>query len=66
MIAMVIVAGFAGSSLLTSKVENAGYVNCKRLSGAGAVSKTLVYTKDMRICEDLVEKKKKRPRAKYK
>lgn len=66
LIVALLVAGFVGSSWLESQVENAGYVYCRRAGWGGAVSKTLVYTKDMRTCEDLVEEEKSRPRTKYK
>ncbi len=52
-------AGFIGSSWIKSKVENAGYVYCRNASGVSALAKTLVYTKDMAICEALVESKRR-------
>lgn len=55
MIALLIVAGAAGSFWVETQVKNAGYVYCWRASGSSAISKTLVYTKDMRICEKLTE-----------
>jgi hypothetical protein len=45
-------AGFAGSAWIESKVENAGYVYCRKASGASALARTLVYTKNMEICEE--------------
>jgi hypothetical protein len=53
------VAGFVGSSGIRSKVENAGYVYCRNASGISALERTLVYTKNMEICEKLVETKRK-------
>ncbi len=55
-------AGIIGSSWLESKVENAGYVYCRNASGISALAKSLVYTRDMDICEELVESKIKRRR----
>jgi uncharacterized membrane protein len=49
-------AGFAGSSWLQSRAENAGYVHCRYISGVSALAKTLVYTKDAKLCEDLSAK----------
>jgi hypothetical protein len=49
-----LVAGFSGSVWMKSKVENAGYVYCRNASGVSALARTLVYTKDMEICEELV------------
>ena len=47
-------AGFAGSVWIKSKVENDGYVYCSAASGVSALAKSLVYTRNMGICEDLV------------
>jgi hypothetical protein len=61
-IAMVIIllgAGFVGSAWIQHRVENAGYVNCKKASGSSMLAKSLVYTKDMKICEDLAASKRK-------
>ncbi|MGD8836855.1 MAG: hypothetical protein PVJ19_18070 [Desulfobacteraceae bacterium] len=52
-------AGFAGSSWLKSQAKNAGYVYCRNASGVSALAKTLVYTKDIKSCEDLVASKRK-------
>lgn len=60
MIILLIAAGFAGSMWINTKVENAGYIYCSKASGVGATSKTLVYTRNMQICEDLVAEKKAR------
>jgi hypothetical protein len=49
----VLIAGFAISSWLQSRAENAGYVHCRYVSGVSALAKTLVYTKEAQICEDL-------------
>lgn len=59
LIISLIVSGFATSSWMKSQVENAGYVYCRQVSGAGATSKTLVYAKDIKTCEYLAEKRKK-------
>jgi hypothetical protein len=50
--------GFAGSAWIRTKVENADYVYCRKASRASALAKTLVYTKNMEICEELVASKK--------
>ena len=50
-------AGIIGSSWIKYKVENAGYAYCRELSGVSALFRSLVYTKDMAICEDLVAAK---------
>lgn len=55
LVVVVLAAGFAGSSWLKSRAENAGYVHCRYVSGVSALAKTLVYTKNVMICEDLVE-----------
>jgi hypothetical protein len=54
---LLIVGGFIGSSWIRSKVENAGYVYCRNASGISALERTLVYTKNTDICEELVETK---------
>jgi hypothetical protein len=51
-----LIAGFAISSWLQSRAENAGYVHCRYVSGVSALAKELVYTKEVQICEDLVAK----------
>jgi dipeptide/tripeptide permease len=53
-------AGFFGSSWIKARVENAGYTYCRNASGISALARTLVYTKNMDICEELVETKRKR------
>ncbi len=58
LVAGLLVAGFASSSWIKSKVENAGYLYCREASGVSALAKTLVYAKDIEICEDLVKIKK--------
>ena len=55
-----LVTGFAGSVWIKSKVENAGYIYCRNASGVSALARTLVYTKNMEICEELVASKQKR------
>lgn len=52
--------GIFGSSWIKAYVENAGYVYCHNASGISALARTLVYTKNMDICEELVETKRKR------
>lgn len=52
-------SGFYISSWMKSNVENAGYTYCRNASGISALSRTLVYTKNMEICEELVERKRK-------
>lgn len=51
-------AGFLGSSWIRTRVENAGYTYCRNASGISALARTLVYTKNMDICDELVESKK--------
>ncbi len=51
-------SGFYISIWMRSQVENAGYVYCRNASGISALAKTLVYTKNMEICEDLVASKR--------
>jgi len=53
-------AGFFGSSWIKTRVENAGYTFCRNASGISALARTLVYTKNIDICEELVETKRKR------
>jgi hypothetical protein len=50
--------GLFGSFWIKSRVENAGYMYCRNASGISALARTLVYTKNMDICEELVERKK--------
>lgn len=56
----VLVTAFASSSWMKSKVENAGYIYCRNASGISALAKTLVYTKDLEVCEELVAAKHER------
>ncbi len=58
LITILISAGFLGSIWMRSQVENAGYVYCRNASGISALAKTLVYTKNLEICEDLVASKR--------
>ncbi len=58
-VVVLLAAGFVGSSWIKSQAENTGYVYCRNASGISALAKSLVYTKDMKICEDLVASKKK-------
>jgi hypothetical protein len=53
-------SGFYISSWMKSNVENAGYVYCHNASGISSLARTLVYTKNIDICDDLVESKRKR------
>lgn len=55
-------SSFFISSWMRSNIENNGYVYCRHASGVSALVRTLVYTKNMDICEELVESKKKRRR----
>jgi hypothetical protein len=50
-------AGVIGSSWIKARVENSGYTYCRNASGISALARTLVYTKSMDICEELVEAK---------
>lgn len=52
------IVGISGSVWIRSHVEGAGYVYCRNASGISALARNLVYTKNMTICEELVEKKK--------
>jgi hypothetical protein len=66
-IAMVIVllgAGFVGSSWIQHRVENAGYIYCQNACGSSMLAKSLVYTKDIKICENLAASKRKNLRNK--
>jgi hypothetical protein len=49
----VLLSGFAISSWLQTRAENAGYVYCWYVSGTSALAKTLVYTKGQKLCEEL-------------
>jgi len=54
---ILLAAGFFGSFWIKSRVENVGYIYCRNASGISALARTLVYTKNMKICEELVEAK---------
>jgi hypothetical protein len=56
LIIVLLSVGFVISSWLQSRAENAGYVHCRYISGVSALAKTLVYTKDAKLCEDLSAK----------
>ncbi len=58
LVVILIAAGFTCSSWLKSRAENEGYVNCLYISGNSALSKTLVYAKDQRLCEDFEASKR--------
>lgn len=51
--------GFVSSSWLRFQVENASYFYCRNASGVSALARTLVYTKNMGVCETLVNDKRK-------
>lgn len=51
-------AGFVGSAKIKAKIEAEGYVYCRAASGVSALAKSLVYTRDKKICEDIVRLKK--------
>lgn len=51
-----LIAGFVISSWLQTRAENAGYVHCRYISGVSALAKTLVYTKNVELCEELSAK----------
>jgi hypothetical protein len=55
-IVALVIAGFVVSSWLESRAEDAGYVYCWYVSDPSALAKTLVYTKDAKLCEDLSAK----------
>ncbi len=62
---IIIVSGIAlfASAILISvymqkHVEKAGYQYCRNASGVSALSKTLVYTKNSNICQQLTAKKR--------
>lgn len=59
MLVLLLIAGFSGSSWITSQVENAGYAYCRDASKASALSKSLVFTKDLTLCEELIQSQKK-------
>ncbi len=50
-------AGIISSYWIKSRVENAGYLYCRNASGISALARTLVYTKNMDICEEVLESK---------
>ena len=52
---VLIAASIIGSSWIKSKVEDAGYVYCREASGVSALAKSLVYTRDKKICEDIAK-----------
>lgn len=54
---ILLAAGFFGSFWIKSRVENVGYIYCHNASGISALARTLVYTKNRKICEELVEAK---------
>lgn len=61
-IALVIIllsAGFVSSNWIKTQIEKAGYIYCQNASGVSALAKSLVYTKDMDICDELIESKRK-------
>jgi hypothetical protein len=47
-------AGIIGSAWITSQVKNAGYIYCRQASGVSALARSLVFTKEMKICEEMV------------
>ncbi len=53
-------SGFFISSWIRSHAENAGYIYCRNASGVSALARTLVYTKNMEICEELVASEQRR------
>jgi hypothetical protein len=58
-----LLAGFAISSWLQTRAENAGYVYCWYVSSPSALAKRLVYTKGQELCEELeAEARKERKR----
>jgi hypothetical protein len=57
---ILLAAGFFGSLWIKYRVENSGYTYCRNASGISALSRTIVYTKNMDVCEDLVETKRRR------
>lgn len=59
MVIILLAAGIFGSSWIRMRVKNAGYTYCRNASGISALSRTLVYTKNIKICEELVEEKRK-------
>ncbi len=52
----ILLSGFAISSWLQNRAENAGYVYCWYVSGSSALAKTLVYTNGQELCEELEAK----------
>lgn len=48
-----------GSYWIQTRVEKTGYIYCRNASGVSALAKQLVYTKNMDICDELVETKRK-------
>lgn len=52
-------SSFYISSWMKSNVENVGYVYCRNASGLSVLTKQLVFTQNMNICEELVESKRR-------
>jgi hypothetical protein len=52
-IVAILLSGFAISSWLQNRAENAGYVYCWYVSGSSALAKTLIYTNGQELCEEL-------------
>ena len=55
-------AGFASTLWIKAQVENAGYVHCRKASGDSALIKTLAYSKNINICEEIVAADRQRTR----
>lgn len=51
------ITGFIGSSWIKTQVENAGYYYCRQASSVSALYRTLVYTRNVAVCEELVAAK---------
>ncbi len=59
MLLFMFVSAFVISSLIKTKVENAGYVNCRELEWSGTYSVSYTYTRNQEICGQLVAEKAK-------
>ena len=57
---MLFAGGVMGSYWIQAQVQKAGYIYCRKASGVSALAKSVVYTKNMEICEELAASKKKR------
>ena len=53
-------AGIAGSFYLTYRLKNAGYIYCRKASGISALAKSVVYTINDEVCEEVAASQRQR------